>query len=519
MKTRLIVPALAACCLLTSSPAWAGPAITVYNQNFAVVRDTVPLDLKAGTNEARFTEVTYQLEPDSVILRDPAGKHPLQILEQNYRNDPVSQGLLLSLYEGKTVGFLVKGQDGKEDKVIQGKVIRSGYVPPMQASQRYGADYYRQVQAREQGSQPIVETDGKLQFALPGIPLFPDLSDKTVLKPTLSWPIETDQPGKFDAELAYVTAGMTWEADYNIVAPETGDVMDLIGWVTINNQTGKVFENAKIKLMAGDVNKVQPEEMGRARGLAMDEARSAGGPVVTEKAFEEYHLYTLARPTTLQDRETKQVEFVRATGVKSKTIYVYDGAKIDWRMWRGYGLERLRQEPSYGTESNTKVWVMREFKNSQENHLGMPLPKGRMRFYRQDTDNQVEFTGENTIDHTPKDELIRVYTGNAFDLVGERRRTDFRRNDQQRGFGGGSDRPGTQSGSNSVTESFEIKVGNHKQEPVEVRVVEHLYRWTSWEITAKSHDYRKIDSQQIEFPLTVPADGEATVTYTVVYSW
>ena len=159
----------------------------------------------------------------------------------------------------------------------------------------------------------------------------------------------------------------------------------------------------------------------------MDMAVAAGAPAVTEKAFEEYHLYTLARPTTLLDRQTKQVEFVRAPGVKSKTLYVYDGAKIDWRRWRGYPMENLRQEPSYGTESNTKVWVMREFKNSQDNHLGLPLPKGRMRFYRQDTDGQVEFTGENTIDHTPKDELIRVYTGNAFDLVGERRRTDFRR--------------------------------------------------------------------------------------------
>jgi hypothetical protein len=513
MRGRHTAAGLIVICASVVSQTWAGPAITVYNQNFAVVRDTVPLDLKAGTNEVKFTEVTYQLEPDSVILRDPAGKHKLRILEQNYRNDPVSQGLLLSLCEGKTVSFLIKGQNGKEDTVVQGKVIRSGYLPPIQQSPRYGQEYYYQQQVREQMGQPIIEVDGKLQFALPGLPLFADLSDKTVLKPTLSWLIETDQPGTFDAELAYVTAGMTWEADYNIVAPETGDVMDLIGWVTIDNRSGKAFENAKIKLMAGDVHKIQPPDAYAAMGAELGKAREMG-PTVTEKAFEEYHLYTLARPTTLLDRQTKQVEFVRAAGVKSSTIYVYDGAKIDWRRWRGYPMENIRQDPSYGTECNPKVWVMREFANSEENHLGMPLPKGRVRFYRQDTDGQLEFTGENTIDHTPKDERVRVYTGNAFDLVGERRRTDFRRDD-----GRGPARPGMQPVNNWLTESFEIKVRNHKKEPVEVRVVEHLYRWTNWEITAKSDDYRKIDSQQIEFPITVPADEEKTVTYTVTYTW
>ena len=157
MTTRRIAAALAACCLLTNLPAWAGPAITVYNQNFAVVRDSVPLDLKTGANEVRFDEATYLLEPDSVILRDPTGKHPLQILEQNYRNDPVSEGLLLSLCEGKTIDFLVKGQNGKEDKIVQGRIVRSGYLPPIQPSSRYGQDYYYQQQARGQMNQPIVE--------------------------------------------------------------------------------------------------------------------------------------------------------------------------------------------------------------------------------------------------------------------------------------------------------------------------------------------------------------------------
>lgn len=486
-----------ALCMGLRATVSAEPAITVYNQDFAVVRDNVPLDLKAGVNQVKFTEVTNLLEPDSIILRDPAGKRQLAILEQNYRNDPVSQGLLLSLCEGKTIEFLVKGLDGKEDKVVQGKVIRSGYVPQAWPMYRY----YPQPQP-EGLRQPVIEVDGKMRFELPGTPLFPELTDATILKPTLYWQIETNEPGQFGAELAYVTGGMSWEADYNIVAPEEGEKMDLVGWVTVKNQTGKTFENARIKLMAGDVNKVQKDDAGlymaRASGGRLD---SLTAPPVTEKTFEEYHLYTLQRPTTLHDRETKQVEFVRATDVNSKRLYVYDGAQLD--QYRGWSSENIRNHPDYGTKCNKKVWVMREFKNSQENHLGMPLPKGRMRFYRQDSDRQLEFIGENTIDHTPKDETVRAYVGNAFDIVGERKRTNYK----------------ADASRNSMSESFEITLRNHKKQEVEVRIVEHLYRWSTWEVTEKSDPFDKKESQTIEFRVKVPADGEKTVTYSVFYSW
>src|SRR5947208_812525 len=228
---------------LTSSLFASQPALTIYNQNFAVVRDTVPVELKQGVNNVRFTETTAHLEPDSVILRDSTGKTNLQILEQSYRNDPVSQELLLSLFEGKTIDF--------------------------------------------------------------------------------------------------------------------------VGWVTMDNQSGKTFENAKIKLMAGDVSKIQQAEVAgylRNEELAVSAAMP---PPVSEKAFEDYHLYTLARPATLRDRETKQVEFIRASGVKSERIYVYDGMKIDWNQWRGVRMENIRNNQDLGTEMETKVAVMREFKNSE----------------------------------------------------------------------------------------------------------------------------------------------------------
>ncbi len=499
--TRIITVVLfAAVCT-----AQAEPSLTIYNQNFAVVRQPLLLDLRKGTNEVRVTDITAHMEADSVILRDPAGKRAIQILEQNYRADPVSQGLLLSLYEGKEIDFLVRGA---EDEIVRGQIIRSGYVPHQSAMQRYGQQYFANQMAYASGpsGQPIIEVDGKLRFNLPGEPLFPALADDTILKPTLQWLLETDRAGKLDAELSYVTGGMSWKADYSMLAQDSSNRIDVIGWVTVDNQSGRAFENAKIKLMAGDVSKIQQQpgvayEMAIRNGFAMDASMPAA---VTEKAFEDYHLYTLNRKTTLHDRETKQVEFLRANGVKAEGIYVYDGVKIDWNRYRGWDPDSLRTDRNYGTQCNPKVWIMKEFVNSQENHLGIPLPRGIVRFYRRDDDGQLEFTGENTIDHTPKDETVRVYTGNAFDLVGERKRTDYQI-DTSRDW---------------LDESFEIKVRNRKdKDAVEIRVVEHLYRWLTWEIVQKSDDFTKTESQTVEFRVKLEPGQEKTVTYKVHYTW
>src|SRR5579871_4102794 len=386
------------------------PSLTIYNQNFAVIREDLPLDLKSGVNQINVNNITMHLEPDSVILRDPSGKHMVNVLEQNYRADPVSQFSLLSLYEGRTIDF-----EQPDHSTVKGKVVRSGYVRP----DYFNANGYQNYAG--QAEEPIIEVNGQLRFGLPGTPIFPDLTAETILKPRLEWLIATDKPGQFPAEFSYVTGGMSWQADYNVVAPEKGDVVDIIGWVTMDNRTGRTFENARIKLMAGDVNKIQPGMNGRnmTEMVKVYAAAPAMGPGVTEKAFDEYHLYTLEHPTTLRDRETKQVEFIHASGVAAKQVYIYDGAKIDPNRYSGWGWENIRNDHSYGTESNPKIWVMREFVNSEANHLGMPLPRGRVRFYRRGDDGQVEFTGENMIDHTPKDETVRIFTGNAFDLAGE----------------------------------------------------------------------------------------------------
>ena len=479
----------------------SGIALTIYNQNFFVAREHVPLDLQAGVNDAHYTGVAAHLEPDSVILRDPNG-HALQILEQNYRNDPVSPEMLLSFYEGKTIDFAVgRNADGSDVK-MKGKVIRSGFVPT------HWVNGYPQ----QSSTQPIIEVDGVLRFGLPGQPIFPALSADSILKPTLNWLLQTNQPGKFDAEISYVSGGMDWQSDYNLVVqdgknaqagPHT-DILDLIGWITMHNQSGKGFENARIKLMAGDVNKIQEPTLAGRAYKAMNQAvmvDAAAPPVVREKAFDEFHLYTLQRPTTIRDEETKQVEFARATGIRGQRLFIYDG--VETAQYGYYSPEQIRSDANYGTASNSKVWVMEEFKNSEANHLGIPLPKGKLRFYRRDTDGHLEFVGENVIDHTPKDEIIRVYTGNAFDVTGERKRTSYHVDSNQRW----------------MDETFEVRLRNHKKEAVDVRAVEHLYRWTNWKITDDSTEFRKKDAQTVEFPVTIAPDGEKVITYTVHYSW
>ena len=449
----------------------ADPALTIYNGGYAVVRETLPIDLKSGVNQVSFAGATAQVEADSVILRDIAGKAEFQILEQSYRNDPVSQSMLLSLFEGKTLEFN-RRETNKPDRLVTGKVVRSGFVP--------GGNFV----------EPIIEVDGKLQFSLPGEPIFPSLGTDNVLKPTLNWKLNSASSGKIDAEVAYLSRGFTWEASYNLVAEEKGDSVDIVGWVTMNNQSGMLFNDAKVKLMAGDVNRLEengPQPFGGAgKGRAM--MAMAADAVVTEKSFDEFHLYTLGNPVTLRDKETKQVEFVRATGVKAERIYVFEGSQ---------------QYNRRGSSAGGKVQVFREFKNSEANRLGLALPKGKLRFYSQDEDRQLEFVGENEIDHTPKNEKVRVFVGNSFDLVGERRLVSQTENNSE----------------HVATQTIEVKVRNRKKEPAEIRVVEHATRGGNWTLTAQSQPHEKKDATTFEFRAPLQPDEEKVITYTIRYTW
>jgi hypothetical protein len=497
MHLRYLIAALA---FATSAAAQQTPAtpvaLTIYNQDFAVARTQVNLDLQPGPNEVITTQVTSQLEPDSVVLRNSIGKQPLHILEQNYDAGVVNQQWLLEKYEGKTLDFQLSSSVMSEGHVvpgpvISGKIIRAG-------SQQNGYQ-----------TQPLIEVNGKMQFSMPGTPLFPASTDGLLLKPTLRWKIQADKAQKIAAELAYITGGLSWEATYNVVAPESANVTgeekaDILGWVTIHNQSGTEFPEARIKLMAGDVAKMIPADQlrgGRGRAMAMASVNVSVEPQVTQKAFDDFHLYDLNRTVALRDGEIKQVQFIEATGVSLKRSYVYDGAVENIQPYYG---GQVNQQRDFGINlGSSKVHIVEEFKNSEANHLGIPLPAGRVRLYRRDADGQMEFVGESTIQHTPTEDTVKLTTGSAFDVKGSRRQTEFHINQNER----------------TVDETFEIKLTNQKQQPVTVAAIERLYRGDNWEIAAKSSGYTKLDSHTIQFPLDVPAKGETTLTYTVHYTW
>jgi hypothetical protein len=329
----------------------------------------------------------------------------------------------------------------------------------------------------------------------------PELPDGLLTRPTLAWKLHSKKAGKQDCEISYLTGGMSWSADYVMVTSAKDDQMDLNAWVTINNNSGGVFQDAKLKLVAGDVHRATT---GMDMSAVLARSSMAGFTKeeqgFSEKSFFEYHLYTLGRPTTLMNNETKQIEMASAAQVPLKKFFVYDGAANPY--YQDYN-DYTRTDPNYGTAGQKKVWVMLEFKNSKDNNLGLPLPKGRVRVYKKDTDDSLEFIGEDQIDHTPKDEKVRIKMGNAFDVVGERTRTNFQSDGSRRWF----------------QETFEIKIRNHKEESIQVNVAEHLYRWTNWKILESSHKFTKKDAQNIEFLVIVPKDGETVVTYTVKYSW
>lgn len=449
-----------------------GVDLTVYNQNIALVKDKRTLALKSGTNEVRFTDVAEQIDPTSVqftSLTDPSGT---RVVEQNFAYDIVGSQKILQKYLDQNVSLVT--EDGTQ---YSGKLLSGAEDIILQ-----GAD----------GQVTSVKLARVRELK------FPNLPGGLITKPTLIWLVDSSRDGDQDAQVTYLTNGINWQANYVAVIDANDAAMNLNGWVTIDNQSGATYADAKLKLVAGDVRRVLPQPAARAvEGFAPAAApTSAPAPQFTQQSFFEYHLYTLQRPTTIQNRETKQIEFTSAANVPVNKIFVYDGASG----LRFYGAQNT--DPNYGKTSDPKVAVMIEFQNSEKNSLGIPLPQGTIRVYKADSDGGNQFVGEDNIDHTAKDETIRLNIGNAFDVVGERKQTNFNKvNDR------------------TIEESYQIKVRNHKTDAVEVRVVEHLFRWSNWQITQSNQDYTKPDAQTIEFRVKVAPDGEGTVNYTARYSW
>jgi hypothetical protein len=447
-------------------------AITIYNEGSALVRDQRRFDLSSGVNDVEFSDVASQIDPTSVLfksLTDPAGT---RVLEQNYVYDLVNTSALLEKYIDQPIRVITTDGLAYEGRLLSGR----DNIILEDAS----------------GEVQVITSSATQQFS------FPELPEGLITRPTLEWKLLADQAGMHDVEITYLTQGMTWQADYVLLLSETGRSLDLDGWVTLDNRSGATYQDALLKLIAGDLQRVQ-EAAFAAPTAAFELEEAYADADVEEREFFEYHLYEVPRPVTIRNNESKQIEFVSAAGVDSEKFYVYDGLQCRNNYWYCTFYGSFQNDPTYGTQSNSKVMVMVEFDSE---NVDADLPRGRVRLYQEDIDGAALLIGEQQIDHTPQGEILQLYVGDAFDIVGERVQTDFRN-----------------PSNNTIEEDFEITIRNHKDEAVEVRVVEHLLRWSEWRILRSNNDYTKNDSSTIEFLVNVPADGEVTLTYSVRYEW
>ena len=449
----------------------ASLALTVYNQGSALVRDRRSFTLERGFNEIQFADVAASIDPTSVLFRPLTDPGSTTVLEQNYLYDLVGPAALLNKYIDESIEVLTKDGTTYRGNLLSGD-----------------GDLILQ---QESGEVIVVQRDQVQQFS------FPELPQGLITKPTMQWQVMADQAGDQDFEVTYLTGGIGWQADYVILLGQDDQSLDLDGWVTLNNSSGATYQDAQLKLVAGDLQRLPQQAFAAAEAeLAAQPTRGAD---VEQREFFEYHLYEIGRPVSVKNNESKQIEFVGAESVPAAKFFVYDGLGC-----RGggyycsfYGYPQT--DPSYGVASNPKVNVILEFDTEE---VEADLPRGRVRLYQEDVDGAALLIGEDRIDHTPEGERLRLHVGDAFDIVGERVQTDFARPTPK-----------------SIEETYEITLRNHKEEAVEVRVVEHLFRWSEWEILAATHDHTKQDSHNIEFRVQIPADGERVVRYTVRYTW
>ncbi len=453
-----------------------GPALPGY----AVVRHEREIDLKAGRDEVRFTDVAGLIDPTTVSFKSLSDPEGTRVVEQNFQFDLVGTDKLLQKYIDREI--TVEQARGEHVESFTGQLLSTT------------------------GGLVLRMSDGTVRTVphTSGIKL-PSLPGGLITRPTLVWDIASKKSGPQVVRVAYQTGGITWWADYNLTYAEGKDAnsckVDVGAWVSIINQSGASYPDAKIKLIAGDVHRA-PVAEGRVMKRAAPAAEAMADNVAgfAEKSFFEYHLYTLGRPSSLPDNSTKQIElFPQVTDVPCEKTLVYYGQD----QFYGYGGSPYTDR-NFGATGNKKIDTYLSFKNSKENNLGVPLPAGRVRVSKLDTaDDSMEFIGEDRIDHTPRNEDILLKLGSAFDVVGERRQVDFSIDTSRR----------------TMTEEIEVKIRNRKEEPVKVIVKENLYRWTNWKIVASSQDYEKQDARTVHFPVTVPADKEVTVRYTVRYTW
>mgnify|MGYP006278679931 FL=1 len=433
----------------------AAVQLTVYNHNLGLVKDIRSLPLEAGQGELRFMDVAAHILPASVQVNALNQEHPFTVLEQNYEYDLMNADKLLDKYVGKTIKIMDwnRYQDRKE--VVEAELL-----------------------SNNQGQ--VYRIDDEIYLGHPGYKILPKVPDNLISKPTLTWLYANPTAGRQELEVSYLTENISWKADYVLKLQADDSLGKLTGWVTLDNQSGGTYHQAELKLVAGDIHRVQPEN--RQQERLMKSMQAASAPQFEEESFFEYHLYDLQRKTTVKNRQTKQISLLTADGIALHKEYRVTGTKNAFLQKRG------------GRDHREPVKVFIGFKNSRDNNLGMPLPGGLVRLYKQDSAQSLQFIGEDSIDHTPKNERVRLLIGEAFDLVAERRQTEYRR-----------------ISSRLHESAWEIRLRNRKQEPVSIAVIEPMTG--NWQVLEASHPYTKQDAFTLKFSVDVQPDTQVTIRY------
>lgn len=431
--------------------------ITVYNSNLGLVKDQRQIALGKGLQELKFMDVAAQIIPASVGIKAIKEALPFTVLEQNYEYDLLSSRKLLDKYVGKEVKLFTKNAYTEREEVVSALLLANNE------------------------NQPVFQIGADITFNHPGRILFPEIPKDLISKPTLIWLLDnkTTTPQKIEA--LYLTTGLNWKSDYVLVLNEQDTRADLSGWVTIDNKSGAPYRDAKLKLVAGDIHRVQEDLIRPKKAMV---AAAAPSPQFKEDAFFEYHIYTLERKTTLKDNQTKQISLLNVQEIPVTKEFIYRGATYYYRNKQGEVI------------SNQKIGVFVQILNSRENHLGMPLPKGTVRAYKRDLDGSLQLVGEDVIDHTPKDEKIRLKLGEAFDLKAERKQVGWEK-----------------IASDTYESAYEITLRNHKKEDVVIRVIEPLPG--DWKVLENSQPFIKLDASTLAFDVPVPKDKESKLTYRV----
>lgn len=440
-------------------------AITVYNSNIGLVKDTRTLRLPRGTSQLRFMDVAQQINPTTVHIKSLTAPNAMDVVEQSYEYDLLNPQKLLDKYVGKELTLVLRTLENNTEKLVPTRATL--------LSNNNG-------QVWQIGGQIVINPSNIAEIRFDTLPA--DL----IAKPTLVWTLNNTGADMHTVEASYLTNGIGWRADYVVVVNKDDTKADLNGWVTINNNSGTAYRNADLKLVAGDVNRVHEQQDSLAKvAMRAEVVQAAPAPQFQEQAFFEYHLYSLQRPATLKNNETKQISLLSAANFNVKKELVLNGQQY---YYQGYN--------NPGEAIKEKVGVFVEFKNAQDNGLGQPLPAGIVRVYKADETGAQQFIGENRIDHTPKDERVRVKLGDSFDVVAERKQMDYK------------------TISRRVFEyAYEIRIRNHKQEPITVIVNEPI--GGDWEIVNSTFPAEKTAAFAARFNVQVAKDGEAVLSYRV----